>query len=135
MSISKRKPKKDSMMQIINKYSHNHKACVDYFFNMKWPTGFYCEKCGCVHYYFLENRNVFECAKCGHQHYLFAGTIFQDNKLPLFLHEQEWRFNHRYTGTHIMEKISKYITKSFPIDSEKLSKILELSELYFSPCA
>lgn len=55
--------------------------------------------------------------------------------LPLFLHEQEWRFNHRYTGTHIMEKISKYITKSFPIDSEKLSKILELSELYFSPCA
>lgn len=84
MSISKRKPKKDSMMQIINKYSHNHKACVDYFFNMKWPTGFYCEKCGCVHYYFLENRNVFECAKCGHQHYLFARTIFQDNKLPLF---------------------------------------------------
>ena len=86
MSINKnkRKPKKDSMMQIINKYSHNPKACVGYFFNMKWPTGFYCEKCGCVHYYFLENRNVFECAKCGHQHYLFAGTIFQDNKLPLF---------------------------------------------------
>ena len=86
MSINKNKckPKKDSMMQIINRYSHNPKACVGYFFNMKWPTGFYCEKCGCVHYYFLENRNVFECAKCGHQHYLFAGTIFQDNKLPLF---------------------------------------------------
>ena len=84
-AISKRKSKKDSMMmQIINKYSHNHKANVDYFFNMKWPTGFYCEKCGCIHYDFLENRNVFECAKCGHQHYLFAGTIFQDNKLPLF---------------------------------------------------
>ena len=33
-----------------------------------------------------------------------------------------------------MEKISKYITKSFPIDSEKLFKILELSESYFSPC-
>ena len=32
----------------------------------------------------LENRNIFECVKCGHQHYLFAGTIFQDNKLPLF---------------------------------------------------
>lgn len=55
------------------------------------------------------------------------------SSLPLFLHEQEWRFNHRYTGTHIMEKIPKYITKSFPIDSEKLSKILELSESYFSP--
>lgn len=54
--------------------------------------------------------------------------------LPLFLHEQEWRFNHRYTGTHIMEKVCKYISKSFPVDSEKLSKILELSKSYFSPC-
>lgn len=62
------------------------------------------------------------------------------SSLSLFLHEQEWRFNHRYTGTHIMEKISKYIKKSFPIESfpidlEKLSKILELSGSYFSPCA
>ena len=57
------------------------------------------------------------------------------SSLPLFLHDQEWRFNHRYTGTHIMEKISKFITKSFPIESEKLSKILELSESYFSPYA
>ena len=72
------------MIQIINKYSHYPKAFVGYFFNMKWPTGFYCEKCGCVHYYFLEKRNVFEYTKCGHQHYLFAVTIFQDNKLPLF---------------------------------------------------
>lgn len=31
MSINKRKPKKDSMMQIINKYSNNPKACVSYF--------------------------------------------------------------------------------------------------------
>lgn len=54
--------------------------------------------------------------------------------LPLFLHEQEWRFNHRYTGKHIMEKISKYITKSYPVSLDKLSKIMELSRSYFSPC-
>ena len=72
------------MMQIINKYSHNPKACVSYFFNMKQLTGFYCEKCGCVHYYFLENRNTVECTKYGHQHYFFPGTIFQDSKLPFF---------------------------------------------------
>lgn len=54
--------------------------------------------------------------------------------LPLFLHEQEWRFNHRYTGKYIMEKVSKYITKSYPVNLEKLSKILELSKSYFSPC-
>ena len=32
---------------------------------MKYPTGFYC-------------------VKCGHQHYLFAGSIFQANKLELY---------------------------------------------------
>ena len=84
MSHIKRKPKKDSMIDLINKYSHDHLACVQYFFNIKWPTGFYCDKCGCTHYYFNEKRPLFECADCGHQHYLFAGTIFQDNKLPLF---------------------------------------------------
>lgn len=30
--------------------------------------------------------------------------------MPLFLHKQEWRFNHRYTGAHIMDKVIKYIT-------------------------
>ena len=38
---------------------------LSFFLIMKYPTGFYCEK-------------------CGHQHYLFAGTIFQDNKLELY---------------------------------------------------
>lgn len=54
--------------------------------------------------------------------------------LPLFLHEQEWRFNHRYTGEHIMEKVSKYLSYSFPIDMVKLSHLLDISKSYFSPC-
>ena len=84
MSSYKRKPKKDSLLEIIDKYSHDNQACIDFFFHVKWPLGFYCEKCGCTHYYFIKDRNVFECPHCHHQHYLFAGTIFQDNKLPLF---------------------------------------------------
>ena len=68
MSHIKRKPKKDSMIDLINKYSHDHLACVQYFFNIKWPTGFYCDKCGCTHYYFNEKRTLFEWADCGHQH-------------------------------------------------------------------
>lgn len=54
--------------------------------------------------------------------------------LPLFLQEQEWRFNHRYTGKHIMEKVAKYITKSFPITNRKIMKILDISKPYFSSC-
>ena len=29
--------------------------------------------------------------------------------VPLFLNEQEWRFNHRNTGNNFMSKIQKYI--------------------------
>ena len=63
---------------------------------------------------------------------IYHGVI--KGALPLFLHEQEWRFNHINTGKSIMEKVSKYITKSFPINMEKLSQILYLSKSYFSPC-
>ncbi|WP_206407313.1 transposase [Massilimicrobiota sp. An105] len=65
MATYKRKPKKDSMIEIINTYSNDEDACISFFFNLKWPTGFYCEKCGCTHY-------------------LFSNTIFEGNKLPLF---------------------------------------------------
>lgn len=53
------------MFEITNTYSNNEDACISFFFNIEWPSGFYCEK-------------------CGHQHYLFSHTIFEGNKLPLF---------------------------------------------------
>lgn len=46
--------------------------------------------------------------------------------IPLFLHEQEWQFNHRYTRVHVMDKVVKYITQSFPIDSTKLAQLLDI---------
>ena len=84
MTATKRKPAKNSLIDLVNKYSTDEQVCVDFFFNAKWPGGFYCEKCGSTHYHFIEKRRVYTCTKCGHQHYLFAGTVFQDNKLPLF---------------------------------------------------
>lgn len=78
------KHKKDSLVQLTQKYANDHMACVYFFIEAKWPIGFYCEKCGCTHYYYIQRGNVLECKECGHQHYLFAGTIFQDNKLELY---------------------------------------------------
>lgn len=77
------KPKKDSLITLTRKYANNHDECVKYFFKMKWPVGFYCEKCGCTHYYSIKRGDVFQCKECGHQHYLLSNTIFQDNKLDL----------------------------------------------------
>lgn len=84
MAKTKLKPKKDSLIQFTQKYANNKQACLDYFINMKFPTGFYCEKCGCIHYYYIKRHNVLKCKECGYEHYLFAGTIFQDNKLDLY---------------------------------------------------
>ena len=78
------KPKKDSLITLTRKYANNHNECVKFFFKMKWPVGFYCEKCGCTHYYSIKRGDVFQCKECGHQHYLLSNTIFQDNKLDLY---------------------------------------------------
>ena len=45
--------------------------------------------------------------------------------LPLLLAEQEYRFNHRYTGRHFMEKIAKYIRKSVPMTNQAIGKALD----------
>lgn len=84
MSKTTRKAKKDSLIQFTNKYANNPKECLNFFIKVKFPNGFYCDKCGCNHYYYLKRHNVLECKECGHQHYLFAGTIFQNNKLDLY---------------------------------------------------
>ena len=83
MSNIKRKPKKDSMIAIINKYSNNHLAYVQYFLILNSLLVFIAISAD-VHIIITIEKNLFECTKCRHQHYLFAGTIFQDNKLPLF---------------------------------------------------
>lgn len=58
-------------------------ACRKFFFDIKWPTGYYCEKCGCTHYYFMKTKNCYRCANCKHDERLLSNMIFQDDKLPL----------------------------------------------------
>ena len=77
------KSKKPSLVEFTRKYCNNDEACYDFFRNIKYVDGFVCEKCGCTHYCKIRRHNVTECAECGHRDCQFAGTIFQDNKLPL----------------------------------------------------
>ena len=44
--------------------------------------------------------------------------------LPLYLAEQKYRTNHRYTGKHFLEKMAKYIHKSTPITNDQISKTI-----------
>ena len=78
------KSKKGSLIKLTRKYASNDAECRKFFFDMKWPTGFYCEKCGHTHYYFIKRNKVYKCSSCAYEHSLLANTIFQDNKLDLY---------------------------------------------------
>ena len=54
---------------------------------------------------------------------IYKGVCKRD--LSLLLAEQEYRFNHRYTGRHFMEKIAKYIRKSVPMTNQAIGKALD----------
>ena len=53
-------------------------------------------------------------------------------EMPLFLNEQEYRFNHRNMGKTVMDKIKKYLQKSFPISHRLIVYILNISAPHFS---
>ena len=46
--MTRYKPKKDSLVEFNRKYANNDEACEEYFFQIRYPDGYICEKCGCV---------------------------------------------------------------------------------------
>src|SRR5664280_2773753 len=59
-------------------------SCREYLFQLRWPDGFRCPRCGC-----RESTPVrtilLRCRECRHQTSVTAGTIFQDTRTPLRL--------------------------------------------------
>ena len=53
-------------------------------------------------------------------------------EMPLFLNEQEYRFNHRNMGKTVMDKVKKYLQRSFSISHRQIVYILNISTLHFS---
>jgi transposase-like protein len=57
-------------------------ACRDYLFQMRWPEGFRCPRCGGARAWPVRSV-LWQCASCSYQASLTAGTIFQDTRTPL----------------------------------------------------
>ena len=57
-------------------------ACREYLFQLRWPTGFCCPKCGALKAWPMRSGR-WQCAGCGRQASVTAGTIFQDTRTPL----------------------------------------------------
>lgn len=59
-------------------------ACRQYLFDIRWPNGFCCPRCGHREAWFT-NRGLYRCQCCDSQISVTAGTIFQDTRKPLRL--------------------------------------------------
>jgi transposase-like protein len=62
----------------------SEEACRRYLFQLRWPDGFQCPRCGGRKAWPVSDL-LWECAGCHHQVSVTAGTIFQDSRLPLTL--------------------------------------------------
>ena len=57
-------------------------ACREYLFQLRFPDGFRCPRCGAGKSWPLQSGRV-QCAGCGYQVSATAGTVFQDSRTPL----------------------------------------------------
>src|SRR6202162_4229982 len=57
-------------------------GCREYLFQLRWPDGFQCPRCGC-HKAWAVRATLFQCSSCNCQTSTTAGTIFQDTRKPL----------------------------------------------------
>jgi transposase-like protein len=60
-------------------------ACAEYLFNLRWPNGFVCPRCGGTRYSIHSTRHLWECLNmdCRYQASLTAGTIMHRTRIPL----------------------------------------------------
>lgn len=59
-------------------------ACREYLFQMRWPNGFCCPRCG-HRVGWHTGRDYYRCGLCDFQVSVTAGTVFQATKKPLQL--------------------------------------------------
>lgn len=59
-------------------------ACRDYLFDLRWPDGFICPRCGHGKAW-PATQMLFQCTECDYQVSVIAGTVFQDTHKPLRL--------------------------------------------------
>ena len=57
-------------------------ACRQYLYDIRWPSGFRCPKCGSAGAW-STGRKTYRCHRCDHQISVTAGTIFHDTRFPL----------------------------------------------------
>ena len=76
------------MCQILSFFEYqeqfsDEEDCFKYLFQLRWPNGFVCPKCGGSEYYMIYKHKRFQCKQCRHQTSVTAGTLFHRSHQPL----------------------------------------------------
>ena len=58
-------------------------ACMEHLFELRWPEGYRCPRCGHSQYCFHSTRKLYQCSKCKYQVSVTAGTIFHKTRTSL----------------------------------------------------
>jgi hypothetical protein len=75
--------KPSSLLSFAEKY-RTEASCIQALVDLRWPTGFACDKCGNTKAYHLATHpRIFECAACGRQQSITARTIFHKTRTDL----------------------------------------------------
>jgi len=72
-----------TMIEFEKQFS-SEEACFQYLYQLRWPDGFICPRCGHSQAWHTK-RKLYRCQKCDYQASITAGTIFQDTRMPLQL--------------------------------------------------
>jgi len=86
-----------TMQEMIDQLGQE-KDCLTYFREIRWPEGYRCPKCNHAKGWSTKEKTT-KCSRCKYRVSLFAGTIFQDTRIPLRTWFQAiWWFTHQKTG-------------------------------------
>lgn len=66
-------------------YFSTEEACQNHLFDLKWPDGYSCEKCGHNHYFTTKTRRLklYECKRCRYQTTVTAHTVMAQSRTRL----------------------------------------------------
>lgn len=72
-----------TLVEFMKRYS-TEEACREHLYEMRWPEGFVCPKCGKRDEPFnIKSRHKYQCRHCTHQTSVTAGTIMDKSRTPL----------------------------------------------------
>ena len=68
----------------LEKLFATEKACREYLYQIRWPEGFICPRCGHRKCWKIQG-SLNRCSQCRYHLSVTSGTIFQDSRIPLRL--------------------------------------------------